>query len=456
MLYHALIASTLIATSTCAPYYPRDIRRTTTPSRRWSSSSSSSATSSSSSSSSGTAQALYFMDDSQTANSLWAIKINDDGTLAQGTNYSTGGVGSFKLDVSLPGTPNSSVLPGEIRDPLSSSFSVLTAQDYVWVCNAGDNTISMFSINPEDPIQLSLVNSPVSSGGDFPNTLTYSSKLSTLCAANTGTNAGIQCFTVDSSTGLTPTGSFIAYNLNQTNPPINPVLTSRTANLTADTAPLFTSLNFNADQTAMLATITAGGANYSYPGYTAVFPIVNGVISSQPTYSHIAGTTANFVSFQLLDTDNTFFILDEINGSYIGTVDPSTNVLTPISSSPVSGSSATCWAVQSASSGSIYLADAAVNRITEVSPTTGSVIANYNVTSSALGNANTGNLDIGAYGSMVYALSPGSMSTNTSLSIVVLDVSAGVGKANYVQNFVPRGLGLDASGQGMQIYVKGS
>ncbi|MCJ1312278.1 hypothetical protein MMC25_005952 [Agyrium rufum] len=389
------------------------------------------------------------MDDSQTANNVYAVTIESDGTLSDGNHYATGGTGSYKVN---PGAMGMMGMAAELRDPLSSSYAVLQRESFLWVCNAGDNTVSMFNIDENNATDLTLVKGPVESHGNFPTSLAYAESIKTLCVSNTGTTSGIQCYSVDATNGLTAIGDFLAYNLNQSTPPLNPLVAS---NFTNQTRPLITSINFNADETALVATLTGGGG--TFPGYVVVYPIQNGQISSSFVQTHIPGTLTHFVSFSLLNSQDTY-ILDGLNGSVIASIDPNTYETTIKAETPVIGGAATCWAVQSPYTNSIYVTDAGVNRVTEVDASTGALIANHNVSNPNPGfkNFNPGNLDIGAYGTMVYALSPGLNSQNTSLSIVVLDVSGGAGTANYVQNFVPRGLGVAAMGQGMQIFSTSS
>lgn len=58
--------------------------------------------------------------------------------------------------------------------------------------NAGSNTISLFSINANTPSDLTAVGPPMSSGGEFPMSVAFSSDGTALCALNGGAMDGVQ------------------------------------------------------------------------------------------------------------------------------------------------------------------------------------------------------------------------------------------------------------------------
>lgn len=85
--------------------------------------------------------------------------------------------------------------------------------------NPGSNTISLFIIDPADPTKLTLLGAPADTLGEFPMSVTISTKLKQACVANSGAKAGIACFSI-SAKGLTALDSGLRpFALNQTTPP---------------------------------------------------------------------------------------------------------------------------------------------------------------------------------------------------------------------------------------------
>ena len=57
---------------------------------------------------------------------------------------------------------------------------------------AGSNTISLFSINPKTPTEISLIGNPIGSSGEFPMSLAFNADGSRLCALNGGAINGVK------------------------------------------------------------------------------------------------------------------------------------------------------------------------------------------------------------------------------------------------------------------------
>ena len=112
----------------------------------------------------------------------------------------------------------------------------------VFAVNAGSNSVSMFTIDKNDPTKLQMVGKAVSSGGDFPVTLAVSAKHSLVCAGNTGAKAGVSCATFCEATGLGAFDKLRPFELNQKTPPTGPLNTVSDA-------------FFNEDETAVLTTV---------------------------------------------------------------------------------------------------------------------------------------------------------------------------------------------------------
>lgn len=57
---------------------------------------------------------------------------------------------------------------------------------------AGSNTVSLFSINPKLPTDITPIGDPVSSEGEFPMSLSFNSNGTRLCVLNGGAVASVK------------------------------------------------------------------------------------------------------------------------------------------------------------------------------------------------------------------------------------------------------------------------
>jgi hypothetical protein len=103
------------------------------------------------------AKAIY-MQSNQDQNSVIVLPVQADGTLGAGTSIATGGTGGVLID-GMTNEPAKS-------DVLASQGAVRVLGDNLFVVNAGSNSLSMFAIDPQDPVKLTLVGQAVESGGD--------------------------------------------------------------------------------------------------------------------------------------------------------------------------------------------------------------------------------------------------------------------------------------------------
>lgn len=121
-------------------------------------------------------RAAYFLDNNPSGASVVSLSIAVNGTLSNPIRTSTGGVGSWaKWVISNPPPPDNTGFAGP--DSLYSANSVVVSGNYLFVVNAGSNTLSLFTIDPSNPQHLVLVGKPASTLGDFPVSVTYSQKL---------------------------------------------------------------------------------------------------------------------------------------------------------------------------------------------------------------------------------------------------------------------------------------
>lgn len=294
-------------------------------------------------------RAAYFLKNDPAGSSIVSLKISEeDGTLSSPVLTSTGGKGLFGLTASTTG--GAPAAGG--ADTLFSQDAVVVSQDYLFTVNAGSNTLSMFFINKDDPQHPTLVGSPASTMGEFPQTVAYSPALKTVCVLNGGAKAGVSCFSTDHAKGLTPLGRLRSILLNQSTPPVGP------PNTVSD-------LVFNPSQTALIATVKGDGTD---PGYIYAYPVYGGSISTTPTVSRPSQLLIDF-SLSFID-DSKAVITDPSYGASLVDIswDFKFTVQTKI---VIPGEGAICWSVYSPRFNTVYIIDAGTTNITLVDPQSG-------------------------------------------------------------------------------------
>lgn len=287
--------------------------------------------------------------------------------------------------------------------------------------------MTMFTINQDDPTVLKMVGKPVYTQGDFPVSVTLSTLLGQACVANTGAKAGVACFSMCTTMGLTPLDMNLRpFDLNQSTPPVGPFNT-------------VSQVFFNEDSTALMTTVK-GDPTVNNTGFISVIPVHNGqpdgrreVRSSPkglPNNSAVLFGTANIPgnTSALFVTDASFgsatLIFDDRNRASIS------------AETLITDQVATCWASISDTTQTAFITDVKVNHLVEVDFTSGNLIRELNST-----NGNLGMIDLVSAGNFIYALSPGNQT-----HVAVFDVSGGPGTAKEVQNFLVPGAGSASQG----------
>ena len=361
-------------------------------------------------------KALYFMTN-QANNSIVALPVASNGSLSEGTLVATGGAGGNLIDI----TTNKPSAP----DALSSQDSVKVVSNLLFVVNAGSNSLTMFTIDPQHPTTLKMIGQPGATGGDFPTSVAASSILNTACVAHTGAKSGISCAKFDATTGLQAFDALRPFNLGQSNPPTGPL------NGIGDT--------FFDEHSSALITTVKGNPTVNNTGFVSTFPVNNGCVSMQDTRVSPTGTAVLFGTAPIPGTTN-LLITDASFGS--ATLDLH-NLSAPIATTNLTDQKATCWAAVSELTGTGFVTDVAVNHLVEVDLDSGAVVKELNST-----NGNPGMIDLQTVGHNVFALSPGNGTTPAAVS--VFDISGGRGSAKEVQNFAVQG--ADKNAQGMALF----
>ncbi|KAJ9496254.1 hypothetical protein H2202_008212 [Exophiala xenobiotica] len=373
------------------------------------------------------AKAIYLITNDQ-SNSVVALPVGSDGTLSKGTLTPTGGEGSNTID----GATNQPAAP----DALVAQSSLTRVGNNIFAVDAGSNTVTMLSLDPQNPTALTVVGQPVPLPGQFPNTVAASAKNKLVCVGTTGTQNGVSCSTF-SAQGLSPMDDLRSFGLNQSTPPVGPTNT-------------VSQLFFTDDESRLFATVK-GDPTVNNTGFFSVFPVefsgCNGpaTLSSQDVRSSPSGTAVLFGSKNIPGTSNVF-VTDASFGGAILSVNPASNQVSLVANQTIDGQKATCWATISPATNSAFVTDVAVNRLVEMSLTDASILSITDLSA----NGDPGLIDLVAAGNFVYALSPGN--GTTPAAVTVLDVSGGQGTAKMIQHFRLDGMGVGKNAQGMAFF----
>ncbi|CEP59972.1 uncharacterized protein LALA0_S01e00122g [Lachancea lanzarotensis] len=373
-------------------------------------------------------QALYFQTNEK-ENAIVSVKIHANGTLSEGIMTYTNGTGASMLSAAT----NMTASP----DGLSSQGAVAVAGHSLFAVNAGDNTVSMFNINPEDPTNITLLGMPASVPGDFPVTVSASELNNLVCVGTSGSTGGVACAPYSPFVGIGKMDFLRSFDLDQEPVPAGPLDTVGQVRFSEDESQLLVTVKGNpaANKTGFLAAFTVGGSCLTGEAK----------VSAASIESTLNGTVALF-GFEQIAQSNRYFVADPAYGVAIVSVDEKTDSSLLLHKQAVPNQMATCWAAISPASNSAFVTDPLVNHIVELSLVDASVISVVNTTSS---NDATGYTDLTAAGNFVYALSPGTQE-NSSAEIAVLSVGEWK-NSSIIQSF-NLGSMAGSSAQGLAVF----
>ncbi|KAI0741672.1 hypothetical protein C8Q80DRAFT_1110493 [Daedaleopsis nitida] len=341
------------------------------------------------------AGAVYFITNEGDQNMIIAASINADGTLNLDRAVSTGGSGAHGL--TDPNGPDGLFSQAAIK--ASAKGQVLAT------VNAGSGTISLFSIDPATPTNIQQIGNPISSEGEFPMSLAFNDEGSRLCVLNGGTVNGVNCYTVDKSSGLKPiANSLRSLSLNQTTPATGPAGSA-------------SQVLFTEDGKQLIASVKGVPPT---PGFIAVWDVQDdGSLSADFKSIEPPSGGALPFSMTLIPGKNAVLATDPALGFDI--IDLAGNSSSAVK---IDGQGATCWSSLSKKTGNFYLTDIGTSIVTEVSiddKLKATIVKQYNQTA---GSATIDN-DIATIGDsdFLYVLSPNA----TSVDVLSLE-SAGNAK----------------------------
>ncbi|SCU77296.1 LAME_0A00540g1_1 [Lachancea meyersii CBS 8951] len=373
-------------------------------------------------------EALYFQTNDKD-NAVVSVKIMENGTLGQAHSFYTNGTGASMISAAT----NMTTSP----DGLSSQGAIAVVGHNIFVVNAGDNTVSMFSIDEEDPANITLLGAPAAVPGDFPVTVAASALNNLVCVGTSGTRSGVACAPYSPFVGIGKMDFLRPFDLDQSETPVGPL----------DTV---SQVLFSDDETKLLVTVK-GAPAMGKTGFLAVFPVTGQCLTGEAKVaasrieSTLNGTVALF-GFEQIANSNRYFVADAGYGAAIISVDENTDSSQLLHKQVISDQKATCWAAISPATNSVFVTDPLVNHIVEMSLIDASITSVINTTTT---NDATGYIDLTAAGNFVYFLSPGT-TQGSGAEIAVLSVGEGQSK-KIIQSFNLGSL-AGSSAQGLAVY----
>ncbi|KAF7424398.1 hypothetical protein PC9H_009705 [Pleurotus ostreatus] len=297
------------------------------------------------------AGAAYFITNEPDGNFIVAADIGNDGKLTLRRAIGTGGLGEH--GITDPNGPDPLFTQGAIK--ASSAANVLAT------VNPGSNTLSLFTIDPNDPTNLQVIGAPVGSGGEFPVSLAFNKDGSQLCALNGGAINGVNCFAVDKQRGLVSLANTNrALNLNQTTPATGP-------------AGSVSHIVFSEDGQTLVASVKGVPPT---PGFLAAWAVQqDGSLSDD--FQKIDPADGGLLPFSMTVIPGKNAILATDAGLGFDIFDFGGNASSAVK---IDGQSATCWSSFSKKTGNFYLTDIGTSIVTEVNVDdnlTGTIVKQY-------------------------------------------------------------------------------
>ncbi|KAJ7475858.1 hypothetical protein FB451DRAFT_1245038 [Mycena latifolia] len=288
--------------------------------------------------------ALYFITNEPAGNFVVAAAIGSDGKLTLRQATSSEGLGSHGA-------------PGDGPDPLFTQGAVKAsaAGNIVATVNPGSNTLSLFSIDPNDPTNLEMISKPVGSGGEFPVSLAINSAGNMVCAVNGGFVNGVACYSVDKTKGLVPIANTVrSLKLNQTTPATGPAGSVSHVIFNEDNTQLIASVKGVPPTPGILAVWDIAADGSLSEDFKAVQPATGGLLPFSMTV--IPGKNAILATDAGIGAD----IFDFSGGAAAGVAAGKSSTL------PIDGQGATCWSSFSRQTGNFYVTDIGTAQITEI------------------------------------------------------------------------------------------
>jgi len=378
--------------------------------------------------------ATYFMTNDPRGNYIIASSIQQDGRLGFSRAFPTGGLGGYNKP---PAKPESQI---HGNDPLSSQHSLIVSDELLFAVNAGSNSVSMFTINPHQPTELTLEGA-AASGGEFPVSVAFSRDRRTLCILNGGAKNGVRCLllvndpqTRRRSLVLLPE---MTKDLNQpiTTPP--------------GVAFSVSDIIFTPDSSQLLVSVKGSPVD-NQTGYVASFTMDGKGVLNYPRGA-LTPFGLSILPGTGLTTEPVLVFADPFGGGYGVGVLSSSGFMRASVMVPVPGQIATCWTDFSPRSGHLFTTDDDANTVTEsaidVKSLLPRIVSQYRIP----GAPNDASIASLSDKDVLYTLAPGVP------GIQVLSLAT-AGSAQHIQQYSPvlpnnPEIVLNTGVQGMATYL---
>ena len=277
--------------------------------------------------------------------------------------------------------------------------------------------MSMFEIDPQNPMQPRLVGTPANTLGQFPMSLAYSCLLGQVCVLNGGAVAGVSCFSVNAPVGLTPLDTSlrsISQALNQTTPPVGPFSTA-------------SDISFNPSSSALVAAIKGSPPNGTIagsPGSLYAWPVTTqGRVSNTSVINRFPSLVLDF-SVTYTNSDFDLFVVDPALGGDFLAVDTNLS-MTVTRAVNITTQKAVCWSTFVPQLQAVFVIDTAAANVTVLSSIDGSIVQ-------TIGHSGNGAIDPIVVGENLYLLTQSATVDNINLAGIQTGSVTG-----QVQTFVP-------------------
>ncbi|KAK6515422.1 hypothetical protein TWF506_007757 [Arthrobotrys conoides] len=386
--------------------------------------------------------ALYFQTNPMgRKNEIVACQIKEDGSIGEHKRYFTGGNGgAAPVSTSDDNGKIAKLQLASTNDALFSQHSVIINGNYLFTVNAGSNTITMFHVDPKDPLKLTKVGKSVTSHGDLPVSLAYSPKLNTLCVANSGKRDGVACYDVDLQKGLTCTDK--------------EPLKRKIGTVKDGPAGTVSDMFFTDDQKNLIV-ITKGNSVKKEASIIDVYKTYpdekkKSKVCLESVRSKIAEAPLLFGAVQVSPTK--IFATDGSIGVAKLTFDPKTlKVTLPAEDKQtIDFQSATGWIAKNPKYNTVYVTDGKMNRVIEFNAPGGEKTQDQSFLS-----GQPGNLDVAIGGDFLYTLSPSNLALAANVSMIQVMHITGKNKFQDVGAYVfDKSDDITAGAHGMAISCK--
>jgi hypothetical protein len=282
--------------------------------------------------------AVYTMTNGAIMNQVIIYSLNSSGQLTWFGTMNTNGTG-----VNTTAT-----------DPLFSQGSIMVFSNYLFVVNPGSNSLSMFTINPMNATQLTLI-SVQPTNGWFPISVTVNSQYA--CVLTGGNQTGIRCFTYNSS-GLFVMSLFdrnLTSFISQSIPPNGPPGT-------------FSEILFSADGLCLIVSVKGINSTGSQANLLFYELSNNGtMLSSSPTSQKPANAIYPF-SMTLVGTNGLLVTDPGAQGVFTQNYSSTAGTITNSTFTAVNASivGSLCWSTYSPIIGNYYVIGASPAGIVEL------------------------------------------------------------------------------------------